>query len=162
MHIKPYTFFRKFLDLLLSPLMRLLSGAPSETPQQSHLWNVTTLQKSDVERLDATIMLTLPGSQQGPHRSKIIPAHHIPILGGWKKYIVISPTEHTQGWFIGWHNNKIIEMSRIELHTPVRMLVAPEDVRFFAFSKNGTQISIAKIAEGAVGDGGEYSQLPLL
>ncbi len=162
MNIQPLRPWEKLLDIILIPIMRLVSGAPAEEPQRSHVWNVKTLTPRDVENLDKSLMVTNSGMSRGVQRSKIIPRHHIPIFGGWKNYIVISPKNPEAGWFIGWNTHKVTEHSRIELRTPVRMLVAPEQVQFFAFSISGEQIRIEQIGEGVVGDKSQYSKLPLL
>lgn len=91
MKIKPLLFWEKSLDILFIPIMRIISGAPTEEPQISHLWNVSSLSETDIKNLDKNLMIKDVGTKIGVIRNRFLPKFHIPILGGWKQYIVISP-----------------------------------------------------------------------
>ena len=87
---------------------------------------------------------------------------HLPVLGGWRQYVVLEP-EDTQDWYVGWILSDAIGISRIKLIGPVRLLIGPDDVSFFGINgKDYGQIPIRKIGEGRIGSGGSYAQMPLL
>ena len=87
---------------------------------------------------------------------------HIPIIGGWRDYVVVSPASH-ESWYIGWISAQSLAVSRIKVTGPIRMLLSSESVSFFAINpKNGEQVPLKKIGVGRIGDKGPHSQLPLL
>ncbi len=90
------------------------------------------------------------------------PIFHVPIFGGWRDYVVLSPYSVNQEWHVGWIASDVCGISRIKLSGPVRMLLGPGDVEFFGIDMEGCQIPICKIGQGKIGDGGKYKRTPLL
>lgn len=153
-------WFAKLGDFLMIPLMYLLSGTFKERPQRTHHWNCIGLKQSNVDHLNPIEMFFCDGVKASPRR---IFFFHMPIFGGWKKYVVLRPKE-MENWHIGWitDDKKIIGVSKIILSGSVRMLVGNKNVQFFGVNELGEQIEINKIGEGTIGDNGPHSQRPLL
>lgn len=91
-----------------------------------------------------------------------IPLFHLPILGGWKNYVVLEPYCKAQEWHIGWISEDVSGISRIKVRGPARLLLGPCNVSFFGINTDGYQIAIQKVGEGQIGDRGKYAQTPLL
>jgi hypothetical protein len=88
---------------------------------------------------------------------------HLPIFGGWRQYIVLA-AEHHGKWHIGWSTPDQTAVSRLALNAdePVRMLLGPGSVSFFAITAEGFQIPLAMIGQGRIGDNGPHSKVTLL
>ena len=157
-----YGLFWRFLDLLLSPIMRILSGrAFFESPQTGHPWNVLTF-KAAV--LTTSMMVLEKGIADAISRKHWLdPRFHLP--GGWKKFIVLEPIGYDEEWSVGWmvfgEGGKLLtQVSRLKQRGRVRVLIGREQAQFFG-CKSGKQIPIQKIGEGHIGDGGEFRRIPL-
>lgn len=157
-NIQPSNRLIRFADWLMTPLMYIVSGTFRESPQQTHRWNNTKLNKNDIV-LNRQYMARGVGNQDTPSGSFL--RIHLPILGGLRNYVVLEPM--TQGvWHVGWEKGDRIAVTRIPLKGPVRMLVGQGDAHFFGIDANGYQIPIKKIGTGRIGDRGPYTKLPLL
>jgi len=151
------------LDSCLRPLMRLISGALQEEPQSTHRWNYHFLSAREVDFLKIHFLIRDDGKKSAEQLFKyVIPTHHLTFIGGWKEYVVLTPDAPEEGWYVGWLRSDSKAVSQIKLYTPVRMLVGPVAVDFFALSGAFKQIKITEIDRGQVGDGGVFRQLPLL
>lgn len=157
--VKPYPPFSRFLDTLLDPFMRLMSSAPGEIAQQTHVWNLRAITPDELAGLADDLMLTVIGSHTGPIKTYRGGLFHLPVLGGWKDYVVIEPDAYVGEWRIGFLRDDEYEkssyISLIPLRGPVRMLKAPEgiSVRFVGVDAQGAQIRLRRVDEGRVGDG---------
>lgn len=159
--LKPLGLVARTADCAMSPIMRLVSGAPTEAPQRTHRWNNVHLKEGDLDFLDETLMVSCAGmkSRVQSHGA----ASHVTIFGGWKPYVVIRPRNIEEKWHIGWRAGNVHGVSRIVLRGPVRVLIGPGDVWFFGVREmSDEQIQIMKIGFGEIGDGGPHSQTPLL
>ena len=138
--------------------MYLVSGTFREKPQETHLWN---LKKINSEKLTGGFISFDGLTNFSPRRGILF---HIPIVSGWgwKKYVVLSPADKTDGWFVGWISNGRAEISLKFIHGPVRMLLGPDQVRFFGLNHLGHQIAIKQIGDGVIGQGGPYAKVKLL
>jgi hypothetical protein len=160
MRVKPLGPVARWIDAKLEPLMRFVSGAPDEAPQQTHNWNRTPLSVEQAQRLQPGLMLQYEGNKDGMQGRRVI-MHHVPILGGWRKYVVVKPPREGT-WYLGWQTWEFTQVSRISLTTPARILVSSDDMKLFALDAEGRQIALEHIGEGQIGQGGPYAQLPLL
>jgi len=161
--VKPQHSLMRGFDYCLRPLMRLISGAWAEEPQSTHRWNYQYLNSSEVSRLNKALQVQAPiDARAEPLFRYYIPTHHLTFLGGWRKYLVLSPKEPGQGWYIGWLRDDSKAVSQIKLHSPVRMLVSQDNVHFFALDGAGQQIELEIVGQGTIGDGQADSNLPLL
>jgi hypothetical protein len=151
--------FGQLADLLVNPVMYLIAGTVRESAQRTHLWNNRKLSKEEAESLTTNLMVHCKGI---PGETAIWPIFHIPIFGGWRRYVVLAPVdERTGDWFVGWKWSSGTDILQISIRDAVRMLEGPRDVSFFGVGKNGVQIKIKKIGAGQIGDGGEWSYIPL-
>jgi len=172
--LKPYPIFFQFLDWVLRPVMRFISGAFFEAPQETHRWNVHPLPYEYREAINYDIDAPVEGVYEGflgkSHGGILF---HFPIFGGWKKYSVLEATRINQNdvWHIGWFGENEdgslydFHVSRLPLKdSRVRMLKGPEGVttKFFAIDEHGAQIELHVVGEGSIGDGGEFSRIRLL
>lgn len=159
--LKPLGLVARTADCAMSPIMRLVSGAPTEAPQRTHLWNYVRLNEGELKYLDETKMVSCQGITVRIQLWRRL--HHLTIFGGWKPYVVIRPRNTEEKWHIGWRAGNVHGVSRIVLRGPVRMLIGPGDVWFFGVRElTDEQIQIMKIGFGEIGDGGPHSQTPLL
>jgi hypothetical protein len=158
--VRPLGLFARLADFLMIPVMYILSGT-LETPQKTHLWNNIKLKVTDVQHLNQEQMLHCKGVKGAMQR--INPISHLQIIGGWRNYVVLQPVAHEEAWYAGWITKDAVGVSQILLHGPVRLLLGPTDVSFFGISlKTNTQITIQKVSEGRIGEGGQYTKTPLL
>lgn len=161
MKFKPLAKWEAFLDLLMTPLMYLISGTFTEIPQRTHRWNNRKLSAEQVEKLNDQLTLLVRKKRGASKRLGIF--FHIPILGGWRHYVVLRSLEGVN-WYVGWKTSDTAGgISAIPLSGPVRVLRGNEDVKFFGLNSLGEQIPIELIFEGQIGDGRyESRNYPLL
>lgn len=160
--VPPLGWLAKIADILMVPLMYLISGTLSETPQRGHRWNNKRLKKSDIETLDTSSMVHCNGILNSM-RFRWLFLFHIPILGGWRNYIVMKPVDSKKEWHIGYITNDMVGISRIRLSGSVRMLIGNGNVSFFGIdAKTHEQILIRKIGNGKIGDNGPFAKEILL
>jgi hypothetical protein len=163
LNILQLNWFYQLADVFMMPFMYCLAGT-LEKPQQTHFWNNTKLKPQDVAHLDPHRMVHCQGVVNASTRKILgIPVFHIPILGGWRNYIVLEPSEICgNGWHVGWVAHDVVGVSRIKLINHVRLLLGPGDVSFFGVSPDGEQITVQQTGEGKIGDHGPYSKATLL
>ncbi len=160
--VRPLPMWVRFLDLVMVPIMYLVSGTLSEAPQQTHRWNNQKLRGTELEKFDKASMVFDEGLKGEADRwwGKL-PIFHLPILGGWKKYVVLSP-QMNGIWHVGWWSDDVGGVSRLPLNGPVRMLIGPRSTKFFGIDMEGKQVPLTRVGEGRVGMGGPYVRIPLL
>ncbi len=157
--IKPLGQLARTLDWLLDPVMRVTSGAWDESPQRTHRWNNHHLRPENVAHFNREMMVCHSGI---PGETSIYPLFHIPALGGWRNYVVLTPIERPREWYVGWIAGNFVGVSRIQLTGLVRLLVGPGQVCWFGADFNGTQIPIHQIGTGRIGEGGQFAKELLL
>ncbi len=159
--VKRLGFWARLADIMMVPIMYVLSGTPRETPQRTHRWNNTKLKPADITWLSPTGMVRCSGI--GTRRGYESVVFHLPIFGGWRNYVVLRPREPKGGWYVGWKVNGKAGISRVRIDGAVRMLVGPDPVEFFGIdARTGTQRFIHDVAKGRIGNGGPYAKLLLL
>lgn len=157
--VKPLGRTACSLDRKFDPLMRVLCGTCYESPQRTHRWNNHHLKISDAEYLNREMMVCHNGI---PGETAIYPLFHMPIFGGWRNYVVISPVRKQGEWYVGWISGNFVGVSRIPLSGLVRVLEGPVPVCWFGITATGHQIPLQEIVKGRIGEGGPYAQIPLL
>ncbi len=171
--VRPLSWVARFADVLMIPIMYFVSGTTRELPQQTHRWNNTPLTHNQIAHLSAEMTVFCKGIGEADGigsrvRSRGVLLFHMPILGGWRDYVVIQPDEGVRKWHIGWTTADAVGVSRIVLrehvwHGRVRMLIGQKDVSFFGIcSKSHKQIGIRQVGAGRIGDHGQHSRVPLL
>jgi len=150
-------------DYLMMPVMYILQGNFKEIPQRTHRWNNVHLRVDDIISLEADKIETIAADTTssswwvGP-----IPHFHMPIFGGWKKFVVIQPKESQKEWFVGWVLGDFMGLSKIPLKRNVRLCLGPLPLQFFGVDSDGRQIDIDIVGYGAIGKAGEFARVPLL
>jgi len=84
-------------------------------------------------------------------------------MGGWRKYVVLEPQAYAGEWHPGWSTGKEAGCSRVAVVGAVRLLRSFESTSFFGVEAGSGAPLLLKIKGfGTIGDGGPFSQLPLL
>lgn len=157
------SIFGKIGDTIMVPLMYLLQGNVQELPQRTHRWNNLHLKNYSLSDLDSNMIERVSGDTHAHKRwFGIIPLFHMPILGGWKKFVVLNPKSYTQEWYVGWIAFDALGVTKIPVTGPVRLGIGPRQAYFFGLTKTGKQIEIDVIGEGHIGQAGTFSKIPLL
>lgn len=151
-------------DALMYPLMILLQGTWRESPQRTHRWNNQKLRPADIHHLENSVMVSIAGDARSRERWQYgLPFFHMPIFGGWKQYIVLTPTSPQNEWYVGWIAGDVAGVSRIPLQESVRVLKGQYACQFFGINEHGEQITLAQTGDGIVGQAqAEHTHIPLL
>jgi hypothetical protein len=157
-------FLGEILDLILVPLMYLVSGTIFESPQRTHGWNSTRLKLMYVSWLDQSLGVHCLGDRSASNRwlLGVIPLFHIPILGGWRNYIALKPESYTGDWHVVWAGSDVFGMSLLKIRGTIRMLRGPHDTDFFGVNVHGEQIKLVVAGYGTIGKRGAFRHCPLL
>ncbi|MFZ2555876.1 MAG: hypothetical protein WAZ27_01820 [Minisyncoccia bacterium] len=147
----------RLADLLAFPVMQVLA-APGDSPQLTHFWNNTRMNRDAVDHLDADMMARYDGDPQA--RERRVRAHVRFHLGGWRQFVIVQ-SKVTCTWYVGWRSASGAGVSRIPVSSCVRMLIGPEEVEFFGvLNHSGEQIPIEIVGTGTLGDG-TFTYIPL-
>ncbi len=153
-------------DMALVPVMYLFQGNFKEVPQRTHVWNN---QKYHGARYRHSVSDDFTVYDKGNFLEKPrgLVRFHLPIVGGWKKFLVVGPVlQECTPWHIGWHNwnsgADFAGISLIPVVGPVRVLQGDQPMRFFGIVPQGDQVPIELKGFGFIGKAGAYAELPLL
>jgi hypothetical protein len=160
----------RFFDQLMRPIMVWLQDYKFEEPQRTHFWNWTKIQKCLAYwLLDKKKMATVVADPAACRSHWLgIPRHHLTRFGGWRKYVVLTPSlnDWAEGdvWYVGWVDEAgICCVSLVPLITSVRMLRGDKKARFLAFNCRQQQIVVYASDYGEIGMARpEHAKLPLL
>lgn len=153
----------KILDTCMVPVMYLLQGNFNEVPQRTHRWNNAHLSVDDIGKYDESLAIHSDRDELAVKRwFGFIPLFHMPLFGGWKKFVVVKPVNNVQSWHVGWRTTDAFGLSKVPISDCVRLGIGPDPAEFFAIDSNGEQIAIRLIGEGHIGRAGEFSSVPLL
>lgn len=153
-------------DILMMPIRYLMQGTVCEKPYRTHRWNRMEFTPSDP--LEKKAMVKVAGDPKAVKQRMIgfIPLFHIPILGGWREYVVLELSDETVRYHIGFKFKEdgveYYKISIIPIRGRVRMLRGDKDVCFFAVSRTGRQLPLRIVGFGRIGVRGPYSQDPFL
>ncbi|HLP43765.1 MAG TPA: hypothetical protein VK145_00615 [Candidatus Nanoarchaeia archaeon] len=161
--VRPLGRIAKLADRVMVPLMYLAAGTRKEAPQQTHFWNNHKLTYGAIRGLNQEMVVNCNGIKGEAD----VPAlfAHIPILGGWRNYVVIAPVKNPleTSWYIGWNTVRVKGVSRIPITGAVRVLLGPIHTSFFGINAaDNQQIAIREVRRGKIGNKTEYSHIPLL
>ncbi len=147
------------------PIMYLLQGTLWEKPQRTHFWNNQKFTNAEAARYNLPgIGVYVEGDKQAksPYLFGFIPLFHMPIFGGWRKFVVLTPAGHGP-WHIGWYTDHgFVGASRVTIHGPIRMTIGPGGSRFFALDMNGQFLPLMEVDQGLIGEAGDFRRIPLL
>lgn len=91
-----------------------------------------------------------------------LPLFHIPVLGGWRRFMVLEPSLDVS-WHVGWiADDGIIGVSLIQLEGSVRVTIGPDMSTFFAIRADGSQLPLRRMGEGLIGEAGRFRHVPLV
>lgn len=160
---KKQTFLSKIGDLLMLPVMYILQFPSFETPQRTHYWNNVKSSVADIKHFDPHQMVSVSSDLNAVKRwLGPLPIFHMPVFGGWKKFVVLQPVVDQDEWYVGWIVGDTMGISQIKLDSKVRLLKGPTPVSFFGVNENGDQININLVAEGVLGKKHSYRNIILL
>lgn len=129
----------------------------------THPWNNTKLRPDEVAHLNPNMMILSEGI---PGETTQYPFTHIPLLGGWRRTVVFSPTDPTEPWFPIWKNPdgqeiKFAGMSRIPCWGPSQLRRGRGSALLGAVSAvHGRQLPVREVARRYIGDRTIYSRIP--
>lgn len=162
LYIPPTGWLTYCADFLMSPLMYMLAGTVAEAPQETHRWNNLKFSWREVKLLEINLMTVVAGVPASRRWLGKIPLFHLPILGGWREYVVLEPAVPVMYWHPGWYTSHVCGASRLAKRGRVRLLRGSETTSFFGVNEHGEQIPLTIVGYGRIGDGGPYAHLPLL
>lgn len=161
-HIPPQSRISKIGDYLMLPLMYLLQGTLSEQPQATHRWNNIKFKNNELAFLVSERMANIAGDTSATRRWWWkLPIFHIPLFGGWKKFVVVQPEHGSVDWFIGWVAGDVSGVSQIPLRGPVRVLLGRGPAQFFGLDGSGQQMTLLVVGHGRIGEAGKFAHVPL-
>lgn len=139
-------------------VLHVLCGKRYEKPQRTYWWSQIAYEgKLDVEEM---VFVLGDADSKISYLGKIFP--NIPILGGWKRYVVLSVGTSSIDWCVGWRSSGVTELILTRQKGEVRMLIGPGDVEFFAINLHtGAQINLKKIADGTFGKNVYHQRTPM-
>ncbi len=152
------SYFRVF-DYLLFPLMWVLCGFKFELPQESHRWH---MRNYPLIRVPKDKFVKITGDDPSKHAAKGFPFFHIPLFGGWKKYIILEVKNYGKFWNVGWivefknGPEAVYQIQASRIYGPfVKVLkgINDSDKTFFAVGDDGNFSDIKLIDQGILGDG---------
>lgn len=161
--VKDQTIFGAILDFLMMPVMLVCQFTLTESLQRTHFWNNQKLSDKEKNRLDVSMGVESHGDPAVNQRwvDKNFPIFHIPILGGWKKFIVVEPEDDEETWFPGWMAEDVTGVSQIKVVGRVKLLLGPGKVTFFGVDRFGEQIFLKRVGSGVLGKKSPYRKVPL-
>ena len=167
--IKPQGSVGRLADTLMVPAMYVLSGTIYEAPQRTHFWNNQKLSAAEVTPwLVRDLAVSVKGNPRAsqPKLLGVLPLLHMPILGGWRDYVVLECLlpEEDYPWHVGWMvDGGVAGVSCVALRSRfVRLLIGPAPTTFFALMPDGEQVKLTQAGEGVIGHHGQFREVPLL
>ncbi len=154
----------RLADRLMLPLMYLLQGTLKESPQRTHRWNNRKLTKLEVDLLERSLMFTCKGDATASRRSwNKIPLFHMPIFGGWRRFVVLRPVEFCSNWHVGWiASDDTAGVSLVPIKDQIRVTLGTSSVSFFGINAKGQQIQLEMVGAGTIGKADMFAKIPLL
>jgi len=153
------------------PLMKVISLAPFEKPQESHAWHAQKISETDIDTLDLSKCVQVEGYDSSYIKNGAGPLFHIPLIGGWENYVVLEAETNSKAWHVGWvvRDAETLEVLRSEIHklplfeNKVRLLVGTKEriTTFFAVDEEGVQMLLRILGKGKMGDGSNYGKVRL-
>ncbi len=162
--VSPQGWIARLANALMVPVMYLVSGTLREAPQETHRWNNRRLKPCEMAGLEQSQMVHCAG-RDDPHavRSPGLVLFHIPLLGGWRNYVVLRPEKPRGNWYAGYQTGNGAGISCLPIMGPVRVLIGSGDVSFFGIdAASGEQLPLKEIGMGRIGEGGPFAKIRLL
>jgi hypothetical protein len=148
------------LDGFLHPFMIILNGFNGDSTQRTHPWHGKNI---DRYKVNETNSIRVEGRDPSKVKDIWCGLFHMPIVGGWKSYVILKPKNKIDLWYIGWKTEKYCQVNRIPLKNLVKMLngVKGSETFFFGMNKDEALIELEIVDFGENGDK-KYKDVPLL
>ncbi len=157
--VEEVPFYFRFVDYLMIPIMWALAGFKMESPQESHKWHI---QKINNIKITDNKSVAVIGDDKSRFDNKTL-LIHIPVLGGWKNYVVLKAENYKNYWFVGWkvkflneNRQDYCEVQKLRIHSQyIKVLKGISDSQkiFFGVDSEGKPIKLKNVGEGTLGDG---------
>ena len=155
----------RLADTLMLPVMYLLQGTFHEVPQRTHRWNNYKVRvRTELAAISLLPRIRFDGDPAATERwLGFIPRFHMPIFGGWKKFVVLRPVDHDGEWHVGWMpSDDSAGISMVPVRGPVRVTIGGGPVSFFALTSKGVPLFLKQVGEGTIRNAGAFRNVPLL
>ena len=163
MKVKRLSRFTNVADQVMRPVMFALGGFKQDSIQETHFWHNQAIDRSEIDE-SLTVLIHGDDNHARIRTNRVfpIPMFHIPILGGWRNYVVLRVGGDVPYWHIGWMHRTCAPGSRL-LATVQRLRITDRDVKvltqsvgfvteFFAFAPSGEQLPVSVVDRGKLGD----------
>lgn len=150
-------WYWKIVDYILLPIMWVLCGC--RDLQESHLWHI---QRFDCPFIQDSAGVTIVGDETSWAQERHLALFHMPIFGGWKKYITLEVQKFDNYWHVGWKvkyfdvkRREKCEIQKLKIfNNQIRVLVGQKDSTkmFFGLNSSGEIIPVKKVGKGVLGD----------
>ena len=159
MKIKKVSAYFRILDYLMMPLMWVLCGFGLELPQETHRWH---MRNYPIIKVPKDKLVKIQGDDPSKYAAKGFPFYHIPLLGGWKNYIILEAKNYGRYWNIGWivefknQDRAVYQIQGSRIYDPrIKLLkgINDSDKSFFAIGETGDFVDIKLVDQGIIGDG---------
>jgi hypothetical protein len=150
-------------DQIMWPLMFVLGGMKRDSIQETHFWHNQPIAKSDIDPLLSVVVVgDDERTRVKTNRVFPLPMFHMPILGGWRNYVVLHVQSDVSYWHIGWIHRASPPGSRL-LETVHRLRILDRRVKvltqsvgfiteYFAIGPQGEQLPLRIVDHGVLGD----------
>lgn len=166
LQFKPQGLLGSLADKLMIPIMYLLQGTFSEVPQRTHRWNNHKFTTAiELLLIHALPRVHFDGDESASVRwLGFIPRFHMPIFGGWKKFVVLKPVCCNEPWHVGWlpTDGDCPAISLIPISNLVRVTIGDSPVSFYGISQSGECLELVCVGEGRIGKAGTFRNILLL
>lgn len=135
--------FRLF-DFLLTPFMLILGGFTFPL-QETHIWHMHKWHWKD-NGLNITERDKKTKFSENAPFSLV----HMPIFGGWTRYVVIEATGFKKYWHVGWRD--VLQLLPI-YENRIKMLTTDKGFTAYGLSEKGSNLKLKIVGYGELGDG---------
>jgi hypothetical protein len=170
--VKELPISASIADHTMWPLMFVLGGWRRDSVHETHCWHNQVIDKSEINS-SLSVVVTGDDDRTGVKTNHVLPLplFHIPILGGWRNYVVLQVQSDARYWHVGWIHRACTPGSRL-LATVQRLRIVDRKVKvltqavgfvteFFALDPVGGQLPLSVVDNGILGDM-KYPSIKLL
>jgi hypothetical protein len=159
MKVGKVPFVWRIIDYFMVPLMWVAGGFKSDSMQETHMWH---FQKFACALVPDGKGVEIPGTETSWMQERHLILVHIPLIGGWKEYVVLEASGYKKYWNIGWKvkyydkkKKEKCEIQKLRIYdSRARVLAGQNDSKkiFFALNEKGEAINLKKVGVGRLGD----------
>lgn len=134
----------RLLDFLLWPFMFILGGFKFPV-QETHIWHMHKW----IWNNDGLKITETDKKSKFSYNTPFSLAH-MPIFGGWTRYVVIEASGFKKYWYVGWKN--VLHFLPI-YNNRIMMLTTDKGFTAYGLSDTGEYLKLKIIGYGELGDG---------